>query len=327
MKPSVDIIPEKWFGRVLEAEQNLKGQAHLTPIMTSRTLNQDVGADVFLKCENFQRIGAFKFRGAYHAVSRLSATQRKAGVITFSSGNHAQAVALVGRLLEVPATVVMPDDAPLTKRAATEGYGATVVGYDPAVTTREALARRMAEEQGLTLIPPFDHPDVIAGQGTSALEMFRTLGSVDMLLVPCGGGGLLSGCAAAAVGLAPSCRVIGIEPELGDDATRSFYSGTLQTVSHSRTIADGTRTPSLGSLTFPLIRTLVSDMATVSEEAIREAVRFLFYRMKLVVEPSGALGIAALRSGSVRAFGRVGVIVSGGNMDGPTTCAILGEAE
>jgi threonine dehydratase len=305
----------------------LRGVANVTPVMTSRTLNDTLGTEVFLKCENFQRTGAFKFRGAYNAMSRLPDDARRCGVITFSSGNHAQAVALVGRLLGIKATVVMPADAPIIKRRATEDYGASVILYDPQERSREEIAKELQQQHGYTPIPPFDHFDVLAGQGTSALELLEQVNGIDMLLVPCGGGGLLSGCAIAAKGLNPGCRVIGVEPEVADDATRSFLSGTLQTVKNPPTIADGTRTPSLGQITFPLVLRFVEDMNTVSEEAIQEAVRVLFYRMKLVVEPSGALGLAALLSGRTRAEGRVGVILSGGNIDGPTMQRILGSID
>ena len=315
---------EALFGRVKDAAERLRGVAHVTPVVTSRWLDERLGAAVFLKCESFQRIGAFKFRGAYNAISRLSADERRRGVVTFSSGNHAQGVALAGRLLGVAAVVVMPLDAPVIKREATEGYGARVVLYDPAERSREEIARELQQENGYTLIPPFDHYDVLAGQGTAALELCdQAAGPLDLLLVPCGGGGLLSGCAIAAKGRTPGCRVVGVEPELADDATRSFYSGTLQTVKNPPTIADGTRTPSLGRITFPLVRAFVDAMATVSEDSIMEAVRLLFYRLKLVVEPSGVLGLAALMTGKVTPQGRVGVILSGGNVDGPTMRRIL----
>ena len=315
---------EALFGRVKDAAERLRGVAHVTPVVTSRWLDERLGAAVFLKCESFQRIGAFKFRGAYNAISRLSGDERRRGVVTFSSGNHAQGVALAGRLLGVAAVVVMPLDAPVIKREATEGYGARVVLYDPAERSREEIARELQQEHGYTLIPPFDHYDVLAGQGTAALELCdQAAGPLDMLLVPCGGGGLLSGCAIAAKGRTPGCRVVGVEPELADDATRSYYSGTLQTVKNPPTIADGTRTPSLGRITFPLVRTFVDAMATVSEDSIMEAVRLLFYRLKLVVEPSGVLGLAALMTGKVTPQGRVGVILSGGNVDGPTMRRIL----
>jgi threonine dehydratase len=313
------------FQQVKEAAERLHGQAHRTPVVTSRTLNERIGADIFLKCENYQRVGAFKFRGAYNAISQLTPREKANGVITHSSGNHAQAVALVGRLLNVAATVVMPDDAPAIKKQATRDYGAEVIEYNPDETTREAVAGRIAEERGLALVPPFDHPDIVAGQGTAALELFEDAGPLDYLLVPCGGGGLLSGSAIAAKGMHPNCRVIGIEPELADDAVRSFRTKTLHTVKNPPTIADGTRTASLGKITFPLVLEYVDDMATVTEAAIAEAVRFLFCRTKLVVEPSGALGVAALLGGAVKTSGRTGVILSGGNIDGPVMCDILAE--
>lgn len=311
------------FEKIQEAADHLRGVANDTPVLTSRYLNDQVGAEVLLKCENFQRIGAFKFRGAYNAMSRLSPEEKARGVITHSSGNHAQAVAIVGRILGIHTTVVMPDDAPTVKREATRDYGATVVGYDPQTTTREAVSEALAREHGYTLIPPFNHPDVIAGQGTAMVAFVEQAGDLDWVLCPCGGGGLLSGTAVAAKALCPGCTVVGIEPELADDATRSFYSGELQVVHNPPTIADGTRTASLGSMTFPLIREYVDAMKTVSERAIVDAVRFFFYRMKLVVEPSGALGLAALLSGAVYPSGRVGVIVSGGNIDAATMQQIL----
>jgi threo-3-hydroxy-L-aspartate ammonia-lyase len=271
---------------------------------------------VFLKCEHLQRMGAFKFRGAYNAVSRLSPEERARGVLAYSSGNHAQAVALACRLLGARATVVMPADAPAAKRKATEGYGARVISYDPASEQREAVAERLLAEQEMVLIPPFDHADVIAGQGTAAAELLAEAGPLDVLLVPCGGGGLLSGSALAARHLAPSCRVVGVEPEAGDDATRSFRTGVLQTVRNPATIADGARTPSLGRLTFPLVRQHVDEMATVSDAEIVDTMRFLWERMKMVVEPTGALGLAAARTRRVPVSGRrVGVILSGGNVD------------
>ena len=311
------------FELVKAARKRLEGHAHVTPIMTSRTLNQLTQAKIFLKCENFQRMGAFKFRGAYNAMSQLTADQKKHGVITHSSGNHAQAVALVGRLLGIKTVVVMPDDAPVIKRAATEAYGASVIGYDPGETSRERISQDLSIRHGYTLVPPYDHIDIVAGQGTAAMELLDELDSLDMLMVPCGGGGLLSGCAVAARAISPNCRVIGIEPKSADDAARSFHSGKLHTVTNPPTIADGTRTPSLGKITFPLVLEYVDDMQTVSEGAIMEAVKFLFYRMKLVVEPSGALGVAALLSGEIQPRGRVGIILSGGNIDGTTMKTIL----
>jgi threonine dehydratase len=316
---SADVL----FRRVLAAAGRLRGKARITPVVTSRTLDRHVGAEVFLKCENFQRTGAFKFRGAWNAMSQLSDAERTRGVLTYSSGNHGQAIALAGNLLKVPTTVIMPTDAPAIKRAATKDYGARVVEYHPERDSREELARRLSASHGYAVIPPFDHIDVIAGQGTAALELADRQAKLDMLLVPCGGGGLLSGCAVAVKFRHPACRVVGVEPEAADDATRSYRSGKLQTVHHPLTIADGTRTPSLGKLTFPLIQRLVDDMVTVTENAILAAVKFSFYRLKIVIEPSGVLGMAALLSGAVAPRGRVGVIISGGNIDGPTMQHIL----
>lgn len=311
------------FQRIKDANDRLKGHANITPIMTSRTLDQITGAQVYLKCENFQRVGAFKFRGAFNAVSQLSDQQKARGVLTFSSGNHAQAVALVGKLMGIRTTVVMPNNAPAAKRIATEAYGATVVEHDPEKTNREEVAERLQDEHGFIMIPPYDHADVIAGQGTAALEMFESVPDMDTLLVPCGGGGLLSGSAVAGKGFNPNCTIVGIEPEVADDATQSFYTGILKTVKNPPTIADGVRTPSLGKLTFPLVLEYVDEMRTVTEQAIVEAVKFLFFRMKLVVEPSGALGIAALLSRSETQSGAIGVIVSGGNIDAATLSMIL----
>jgi threo-3-hydroxy-L-aspartate ammonia-lyase len=320
---TLNSIGESMFKQVQAAKERLKGYASVTPIMASRTLNRLVGAKVYFKCENFQRIGAFKFRGAFNSISQLSKAEKARGVITYSSGNHAQAVALVGKMLNVQTTIVMPDNAPATKRAATKEYGATIVEYDPDKGSREDIAKELEAKNSYTMIPPFDHKEVIAGQGTAALEMFEEIGNLDMLLVPCGGGGLLSGSAIAAKGMSPNCRVIGIEPELADDATRSFQTKTLHSVKNPPTIADGTRTPSLGKITFPLVLEYVDDMKTVSEEAIFKAVKYLFYRMKLVVEPSGALGLAALLSRSEISKGQVGIILSGGNIDSATMITIL----
>ena len=311
------------FQEIKAAQLRLNDHAHVTPVMTSTALNRLTGAQVYFKCENFQKIGAFKFRGAFNSLSQLSEVQRRRGVVTFSSGNHAQAVARVGQMLNVQTTVVMPNNAPAIKLAATRAYGATVIEYDPTTASREDLARELQEQHGYTMIPPFDHPHIVAGQGTAALELIEQVGDLDMLLVPCGGGGLLSGCAIAARGLSPGCLTIGVEPELGDDATRSFRTKQLHRVENPPTIADGTRTPSLGRVTFPLVLEYVSDMATVTEQAIIEAVRFLFYRLKLVVEPSGALGLAALMSRAVEPDGKIGVILSGGNIDAATMTTIL----
>ena len=304
------------FEDVKDAARRLKGIAHRTPVATSRTLDDRLSARLFLKCENLQRAGAFKFRGAYNAVSKLTPEERARGVLTYSSGNHAQATALACRLLGARATIVMPENAPAAKRRATEGYGARIVAYDPAREKREEVAERLRRDGDPVLIPPYDHADVIAGQGTAALELFEETGPLDLLLVCCGGGGLLSGSALAARAQAPGCRVVGVEPELADDATRSFRTGVLQTVSNPQTIADGARTPSLGTLTFPLVRQYVDDMATVSDDDLVRAMRFVWERMKLVVEPTGVLGLAAALGGRVDVQGKnVGVILSGGNVD------------
>jgi threonine dehydratase len=312
---------------VRAAARRLEGVANRTPVVTSRTLNERVGAEVFVKCENLQRAGAFKFRGAYNAIASLSEAERSRGVLTFSSGNHAQAVALVGRLLGVATTIVMPRDAPKAKLAATRGYGAEVILYDPDETTREVLAERLREERGMAVVPPYDHPEVVAGQGTAALELLAEVGPLDLLVAPCGGGGLLSGSSLAAQG-SPGCRVVGVEPELADDATRSFASGTVQSVRNPPTIADGLRTPSLGKVTWPLVRDNVSAMVTVSEQEIVEAMRFLWTRMKLVVEPSGAVALAGVLNRGIAGSGtRVGVLISGGNVDLSLACALFSDVE
>ncbi len=317
------------FADVQAAAERIKGGVHRTPVHTSRTLDDLIGGEVFLKCENFQRMGAFKFRGAYNAISQLTEAERARGVITYSSGNHAQAVALAGRIFGVKTTIVMPVNAPTTKRAATEGYGATVIEYHPQEQDRRELAEALTAEHGYFILPPYDHPFVIAGQGTSALELLEDVPDLDVILVCCGGGGLLSGCAIATKGISPRTQVIGIEPEVADDATQSFRTKTLVTIPNPPTIADGTRTPSLGeNYTFPLILRYVDDMQTVTEDAIKEAVRFAFYRLKMVIEPSGALALSALLSGAVDGRGkRVGVIVSGGNIDADTMTLILSERD
>ncbi len=314
-----------FFRKIESAHRLLQDVSNPTPVLQSQSLNQQLGAEVFFKCENFQKVGAFKFRGAYNAISRLSDAQKNAGVIAYSSGNHAQAAALVGKMLGVSITIVMPNNAPKLKLAATKGYGAKVVVFDPQETTREAIAEQVNSDNALTLIKPFDNEDVIAGQGTVAYEFAQEIPDLNMMLAPCGGGGLLSGTAVATKSIQPDCKVIGIEPELADDATKSFYSGILHSNPNPPTIADGTRTASMGDITFPMVREHVDAMKTVSEEAIKEAVRWLFYRMKLVVEPSGALGLAALLSGAVKPEGRIGIIVSGGNIDGETMSGILME--
>jgi threo-3-hydroxy-L-aspartate ammonia-lyase len=304
------------FDDVQAAALQIDGIAHRTPVATSRLLDQACGNQMYLKCENLQRGGAFKFRGAYNAVSRLSTEERARGIITYSSGNHAQALALVSQLLGVHATIVMPQNAPQLKLDATRGYGADVVLYDPATRSREEIARELADRHGYTVIPPYDHEHIIAGQGTAALELLQEIGPLDYLFVPCGGGGLLSGSALAAKHLAPGCKVIGMEPAAGDDATRSFKTGVLHTVHNPDTIADGARTPYLGQLTFPLVREYVDDMLTVSDEDLICTMQFVWTRLKLIVEPTGVLGLAAVFNHRYPVEGqRVGVILSGGNVD------------
>jgi threonine dehydratase len=313
------------YADVEAASARLEGIAHRTPVATSREFNARTGCDAYFKCENFQRMGAFKFRGAYNALSRLDADARARGVVAFSSGNHAQAVALAGQLLGVPATIVMPADAPAVKVAATRGYGAEVVLYDRARgEDREQVARRLADERGGTLIPPYDHADVIAGQGTAAKELVEDVGALDMLFVCCGGAGLLSGSAIAARHLSPGVQVIGVEPRAGDDAARSLRTRTLQRVDNPQTIADGARTPSLGTLTFPLVLEHVHDIITVTDDELVEAMRFLWERMKLVVEPTGALAAAGVLSGPLDVRNRrVGIILSGGNVDLKAAAALF----
>jgi threonine dehydratase len=291
--------------------------AHRTPVVTSRTLDERLGAHVFLKCENLQRMGAFKFRGAWTMISRLPADARRRGVVAFSSGNHAQAVALAGKLLAIRATIVMPADAPAVKVAATRGYGAEVVFHDRARgESREQIAQAIKERTGATLVPPFDHPAVIAGQGTAAKELLEDVGPLDLLFVCCGGAGLLSGCAIAAHHLSPGIGMIGVEPAAGDDAARSLRTRTLQRVENPQTIADGARTESLGAITFPLVLRHVQDIITVTDAQLVAAMRFLWERMKLVVEPTGALATAGVLSGAVDVRNRrVGIILSGGNVD------------
>jgi len=315
---------EHMFEEVHRARDTLRGKARVTPVIQSSNLDEQLNASVFLKCESFQRTGSFKFRGAFNALSRLSPDIRKRGVITYSSGNHGQALALAGRLLGIATTVVMPEVVSVVKRAATQAYGAEIVTFKAEEDERESLAQRIADERGLTLIPPFDHRQVIAGQGTAALELMEELGLLDVLLIPCGGGGLLSGSAVAVKHMCPPCRIIGVEPEQADDAYRSFHSGRLQRIEQAQTIADGLRPQSLGELTFPLIMKYVDDMVTVSEAEIVAAVRYLFYRTKLVVEPSGAVALAALLGRRIEVNGRIGILVSGGNVDGETMHRILG---
>ncbi|WP_198972837.1 threo-3-hydroxy-L-aspartate ammonia-lyase [Xylophilus sp. ASV27] len=312
------------YDDVAAAAARIAGHAHRTPVLRSRTADAALGAQVFFKCENLQRMGAFKFRGAFNALSRLDAAQRRAGVLAFSSGNHAQAVALSARELGIPATILMPQDAPAAKLAATRGYGGEVITFDRYTEDREALGQRLARERGLALIPPYDHPDVIAGQGTAARELLEDAGALDALFVCLGGGGLLSGSALSARALAPRCKVYGVEPEAGNDGQQSLRSGRIVHIDTPRTIADGAQTQHLGQLTFPLIRQNVDDILTASDAELVEAMRFFFTRMKLVVEPTGCLGFAAARAMKAQLKGqRVGVIVSGGNVDMERFCALM----
>ena len=304
------------YSDVAAAAKRIDGAAHRTPVLTSTTANAMTGAKIFFKPENLQRMGAFKFRGAYNAIAKLNADARKRGVLAFSSGNHAQAMALAGRLLGVAATIVMPSDAPAIKLAATRGYGAEVITYDRMTEDREALARKIAAERGLTLIPPYDHADVIAGQGTAAKELIEDAGPLDYLFVCVGGGGLISGCALAADELSPGCKVIGVEPEAGNDVQQSFRTGKIVTIPVPQTIADGAQTTHAGQLTFPIMRALVSDILTVSDAQLIEAMKFFVARMKIVVEPTGCLAAAAVFGKEIDLTGkRVGVILSGGNVD------------
>lgn len=312
------------YDDVAAAARRIEGHAHRTPVMQSRTIDAELGAQVFFKCENLQRMGAFKFRGAFNALSKLDDAQRHAGVVAFSSGNHAQAIALSAALLNIPATILMPHDAPASKVAATKGYGGNVVMYDRYTEDREQISRKLAEERGVTLIPPYDHPDVIAGQGTAAKELFDEVGPLDALFVCLGGGGLLSGSALATRVLAPDCKLYGVEPEAGNDAQQSFRSGKIVHIDTPKTIADGAQTQHLGAYTFEIIRRDVDDVLTATDAQLVDCMRFFASRMKLVVEPTGCLGFAAARQMKAQLQGkRVGVIVSGGNVDMERFCALL----
>jgi len=310
---------------VRAAALRLQGQAHRTPVLRSTTADRLLRAEVFFKCENLQRMGAFKFRGAFNALSRFDAAQRKAGVITFSSGNHAQAVALSARLLGIPAVILMPLDAPQAKVDATRGYGAEVILFDRYKQDREALTAELAGQRGMTLIPPYDHPDVMAGQGTAAKELFEEAGELDALLVPLGGGGLLSGSALSARALSPRCRIYGVEPEAGNDGQQSLRKGEIVDIPVPKTLADGAQTQHLGQYTFGVIRRDVDDVLTVSDAQLVEAMRFFAERMKLVVEPTGCLGFAAAMQGGLGLEGkRIGVIISGGNADLARYASLIG---
>ena len=312
------------YADVVAAAARLDGFAHRTPVLRSRFADALLGAEVVFKCENFQRSGAFKFRGAYSALSRFTDAQRRAGVVAFSSGNHAQAIALAAQLLGMPATIVMPHDSPAIKLAATRGYGAEIVSYDRFTEDREAIGRRLAGDRGMTLIPPFDHPDVIAGQGTAIKELIEEVGALDYLFAPMGGAGLISGAALAARALAPHCRVYGVEPEAGNDGQQSFRAGAIVHIATPRTIADGAQTQHLGELTFAIVRRELADVLTASDAQLIEAMRWFAERMKIVVEPTGCLGFAAARHAGLPIRGkRVGVILSGGNIDLPRYAELL----
>ncbi|MDN7808936.1 threo-3-hydroxy-L-aspartate ammonia-lyase [Burkholderia gladioli] len=315
------------YADVAAAAERIAGHAHRTPVLTSRTVDDELGAQVFFKCENLQRMGAFKFRGAFNALSRFSEAQRKTGVVAFSSGNHAQAIALSARLLGMPATIVMPHDAPAAKVAATRGYGGRVVIYDRYRDDREQIGRELAEKEGLTLIPPYDHADVIAGQGTAAAELFQEVGALDAVFAPLGGGGLLSGTALATRELSPGAELYGVEPAAGNDGQQSFAAGSIVHIDTPKTIADGAQTQHLGNLTFQIIRRDVDAILTASDAELVEGMRFFASRMKMLVEPTGCLSFAAVRQRKAQLEGkRVGIIVSGGNVDLEKFCALIGAA-
>ena len=313
------------YDDVVAAAGRIQGHAHRTPVLTSTIVNDALGAQVFFKCENLQRMGAFKFRGAFNALSRFTPAQRKAGVVAFSSGNHAQAIALSARLLDVPATIVMPHDAPAAKVEATKGYGGNVVIYDRYKEDREQIGRDLAARHGLTLIPPYDHPDVLAGQGTAAKELFEEVGALDAFFVPLGGGGLLSGSALTTRALSPGCRLFGVEPEAGNDGQRSFRSGRIVHIDTPKTIADGAQTQHLGEVTFPIIQRDVDDILTATDAELVDCMGFLATRMKIFVEPTGCLGFAAARQRAADFQGkRIGVLISGGNVDLARFASLVG---
>ncbi|MRD47995.1 threo-3-hydroxy-L-aspartate ammonia-lyase [Caenimonas koreensis] len=313
------------FDDVAAAARRLAGHAHRTPVMRSHTADTALGAQLFFKCENLQRMGAFKFRGGYNALSKFSAEQKKNGVLAFSSGNHAQAIALSARLHGMPAVILMPIDAPQSKIEATRGYGAEVILFDRYKQDREALATALAQERGMTLIPPFDHPDVLSGQGTAAMELIEEAGELDVLFVPLGGGGLLSGCLLAAKALSPRCQVYGVEPEAGNDGQQSLAKGEIVNIATPVTLADGAQTQHLGRYTFEIIRRDVAGIVTASDSELVDAMKFFASRMKIFTEPTGCLGFAAARNGSVDIRGkRVGVIISGGNVDLDRFASLVG---
>lgn len=316
MNASISPPPLPTFTDVQAASERLKGVAHRTPVLHSTTLNKLTGAEFFFKCENLQRMGAFKFRGGYNALAQFSPEQARRGALAFSSGNHAQAIALSARILGMPAVIVMPQDAPAAKLAATRGYGAEVVTYDRFTEDREAISTRIAQERGMTLVPPYNHRDVIAGQGTAALELLQDVPDLDYLFTPLGGGGLLSGTLLSAKAMAPACKVYGVEPEAGNDAQQSLRKGEIVKIATPKTLADGAQTQALGDLTFAIIRRDVTDILTASDAQLVESMRFYAERMKIVVEPTGALSLAGARHGGLDLQGkRVGVLISGGNVD------------
>ena len=318
------------YEKIIEAAKHLAGVAHITPVMTSTLLNEQTGNKIFLKCENFQRMGAFKFRGAYNAMCTLKKQnqQEELEVISYSSGNHAQAVALAGKLLDIPVTVVMPNDAPAIKLEATKSYGAKIIQYNRHSVSREELANELIAKHGYTLVPPFDSEYILAGQGTAVKELIEEVKTLDYVFTPCGGGGLLSGSAISAKHALPNCHVIGVEPEIADDARQSFKTGTIQTISSPDTIADGLRTTSLGQITFPLIQKYVDDIITVTEEEIISTMYFLWMRLKIVVEPSGAVGLAPIFHRKLPIQGKqIGIVLSGGNVDiGQIAAALFGKS-
>lgn len=320
--PGDHVLPT--FADVVAAAGRIRGHAHRTPVLSSRRVDAEVGASLFFKCENLQRVGAFKFRGAFNALARFDADQRHAGVVAYSSGNHAQAVALSARILGIPATIVMPHDAPASKLAATRGYGAEIVAYDRYAEDRAEIGQALADSRGLTLVPPYDHADVIAGQGTATMELIEEVGELDALFVCLGGGGLLAGAALAARELSPTCRIYGVEPEAGDDGRQSLRSGSIVHIDTPDTIADGAQTPHLGALTFEIIRRTVEDIVVASDDELVAAMRIFAGTLKMVVEPTGCLGFAAVRRMAPDLAGqRIGVLVSGGNVDLDRFAALL----
>jgi threonine dehydratase len=320
----MNITANLQFSDVQQAAKRILGAAHRTPVMTSRTADKIAGAELFFKCENLQRIGAFKFRGAYNALSQFSAEQRSNGVLTFSSGNHAQAIALSASLLGIRSAIIMPEDAPEAKIRATKGYGAEVITYNRYTEDREEIARRLAEERKMTLIPPYDHADVICGQGTAAMELFEDVGELDVLLVCLGGGGLLAGSALAASGLSPKCKVVGVEPELGNDGQQSLRKGEIVHIAVPDTIADGAKVTHIGQRNFQVIQRHVDDIVTVPDAQLIETMKFFAERMKIVVEPTGCLGAAAAFHQAYPVSGKkVGIILSGGNIDLPVLAKFL----